>query len=73
MFKLTARASDGRDFSASITVVAAADADANGLIEIYSLADLHNMRYNLAGTSYKTSTDLGGEQQWLSRLNLPRL
>ena len=60
VFKLTATASDGRVFSARITVVAAADADANGLIEIYSLADLHNMRYNLAGTSYETGTVLVG-------------
>ena len=33
-----------------------ADADGNGLIEIRDLAMLHNMRYNLAGTSYKSST-----------------
>ena len=56
VFKLTAKDSDGRDFSARITVVAAADADGNGLIEIYNLLDLHNMRYDLAGTSYRTST-----------------
>ena len=30
------------------------DLDGNGLIEIYSLFDLDNMRYNLEGTSYKT-------------------
>ena len=30
--------------------------DDDGLIEIYSLIDLHNMRHNLAGTSYSTST-----------------
>ena len=32
-----------------------ADRDGNGLIEIDSLLMLHNMRHNLAGTSYKTS------------------
>ena len=33
-----------------------ADRDGNGLIEIDSLINLHNMRYNLEGTSYKTGT-----------------
>ena len=32
------------------------DLDNDGLIEISSLTGLHNMRYDLAGTSYKTST-----------------
>ena len=37
-----------------------ADIDSNGLIEIDSLTQLHNMRYNLKGTSYKTdSSDIG--------------
>ena len=31
------------------------DDDNDGLIEINTLDDLHNIRYNLAGTSYKTS------------------
>ena len=36
------------------------DDDNDGLIEINSLEDLDDIRYNLAGTSYKTSdTDLG--------------
>ena len=35
------------------------DVDDDGLIEIYSLLDLHNMRYNLAGTSYKTTDTTG--------------
>ena len=36
------------------------DADGNGLIEISTYAELYNIRYNLAGTSYKTSlTDSG--------------
>ena len=38
-----------------------ADRDSNGLIEIDSLLMLHNMRYNLAGTSYKTSTNSVGD------------
>ena len=33
-----------------------ADRDGDGLIEIDSLQMLHNMRYNLAGTSYKTTS-----------------
>ena len=33
-----------------------ADADGNGLIEIRDLTMLHNMRYNLAGTSYQSGT-----------------
>ncbi len=37
-----------------------ADADGDRLIEIWTAAMLNNMRYNLAGTSYKTSTgDMG--------------
>ena len=31
------------------------DADSNGLIDIYTLEDLNNVRFNLAGTSWKTS------------------
>ncbi len=34
-----------------------ADVDRNGLIEINTLDALNNMRYNLAGTSYKTAED----------------
>ena len=36
------------------------DVDGDGLIEIDSLLKLHNMRYNLVGSSYKTSTDDSG-------------
>ena len=36
-------------------VVGEADADRDGLIEIYTAEMLDNMRYDLAGTSYKTS------------------
>ena len=32
-----------------------ADANGNGLIEIYNVNDLNNVRYNLNGTSWKTS------------------
>ena len=58
VFELTATASDGRQYTDSISLAAnvAADNDGDGLIEIYSLIDLHNMRHNLAGTSYSTST-----------------
>ena len=66
VFKLTLMASDGKQYSSLITLVplaATADADRNGLIEIYSLLDLHNMRYDLAGTSYKTSTASVGNSQ----------
>ena len=37
------------------------DDDSNGLIEIFSLIMLHNMRYNLAGTSYKVSNSDAGD------------
>ena len=47
--------SGGQQYSSRIIIFPMADADGNGLIEIYSLLDLHNMRYDLAGTSYKTS------------------
>ena len=61
-FKLTAQArgseedstSSGEQFSSRIIIFPLIDADGNGLIEIYSLLYLHNMRYNLAGTSYRT-------------------
>ncbi len=36
------------------------DNDNDGLIDINTLAELHNMRYNLDGTSYKTSGTDGG-------------
>ena len=36
------------------------DSDGDGLVDIRSLLMLHNMRYNLAGTSYKTNDlDMG--------------
>ena len=36
------------------------DDDNDGLIEIYNLTMLHNMRHNLAGTSYKSAADAMG-------------
>ena len=41
-------------------LIIAVDFDGDGLIEIYDLTMLHNMRHNLAGTSYKTGTDATG-------------
>ncbi len=38
-----------------------ADADHDGLIELSTAEMLNNMRYNLAGTSYKTSSDGDGD------------
>ena len=38
-----------------------ADSDGDGLIEIKDAMMLNNMRYNLAGTSYKTSADDAGD------------
>ena len=40
----------------SIAILPPVDRDGNGLIELYTLTQLHNMRYNLSGSSYKTST-----------------
>ena len=40
-----------------IPVRADVDIDDDGLIEISTLEELNNMRYNLAGTSYKTGAD----------------
>ena len=39
------------------TLINTVDADDDTLIDIRSRVQLHNMRYNLAGTSYKTSSD----------------
>ena len=57
VFEVTATDSDGNDYVTRITLflVLVADSDGNGLIEIDSLLRLHNMRHNLAGTSYRTS------------------
>ena len=59
VFKLTATDSEGRHYTERIRLVVfdkVVDRDGDGLIEIDSLLMLHNMRHNLAGTSYKTST-----------------
>ena len=53
-FELTATDSDGQEYRDSLRIEIKVDRDGNRLIEIDSLAELHNLRYNLAGTSYKT-------------------
>ena len=40
-----------------------ADSDSNGLIEIDSLLMLHNMRHNMAGTSYRASANSSGNDE----------
>ena len=57
LFELTATDSGGDQYTDRIllSLGASVDQDGNGLIEIDSLTMLHNMRYNLAGTSYKES------------------
>ena len=64
VFELTATDSDGRRYRDRIEIPATinkADKDGDGLIELYSLLDLYNMRHNLAGTSYKASADSAGD------------
>ena len=59
VFELTATDSEGRQYTERISLAVflmVVDRDGNDLIEIDSLLMLHNMRHNLAGTSYKTST-----------------
>ena len=62
VFELTATDSEGRQYIDRIRFAVAdkVDRDGDGLIEIDSLTMLHNMRYNLAGTSYKESADAPG-------------
>ena len=60
VFELTAEASDGLEYSDRLSIDSAADRDGNGLIEIDSLIELHNMRHNLTGTSYKASATSAG-------------
>ena len=58
VFELTAANNLGREYGRRILRFRShliADVDGNGLIEIDSLLKLHNMRYDLAGVSYKTS------------------
>ena len=44
----------------TLEITGQVDVDGDGLIEIYDSTMLHNMRYNLAGTSYKTTSDATG-------------
>ena len=62
LFELIATDSGGEQYTDRILLFlgASVDHDGNGLIEIDSLAMLHNMRYNLAGTSYKESDNAPG-------------
>ena len=62
LFELTATDSKGRQYTGriSLAVVIRVDRDGDGLIEIDSLLMLHNMRHNLAGTSYKASAESVG-------------
>ena len=63
VFELTAATVEGREYGRRILSFLPgliADADGNGLIEIDSLTMLHNMRHNLAGTSYRTSAGSPG-------------
>ena len=58
VFELTATDSEGRQHTYHISLAVVdkvVDRDGDGLIEIDSLLILHNMRHNLAGTSYKAS------------------
>ena len=62
LFELTVTDGGGEQYTDRILLFlgASVDHDGNGLIEIDSLTMLHNMRYNLAGTSYKESADAPG-------------
>ena len=62
LFELIATDSGGEQYTDRILLFlgASVDHDGNGLIEIDSLTMLHNMRYNLTGTSYKESADAPG-------------
>ena len=58
---VTDTAGNARTRSISIRTAAnRIDSDGDSLIDINTLSALHNMRYNLAGTSYKESTSDGG-------------
>ncbi len=64
VFRLSATDSEGRHYSDLISLAVAglrADNDGDGLIEVYNLIDLHNMRYNLAGTSYRSGPASAGD------------
>ncbi len=51
---------DGNTVSVRVWSTATADLDRDGLIEIYTAEMLQNMRCNLAGTSYRTSSSADG-------------
>ena len=52
----------GKSNSVTITVLPTLDGDGDGLIDIRNITMLHNMRYNLAGTNYKTSVEDPGKE-----------
>ena len=59
VLQLTAVDAIGREYGRRILSFSSqffVDGDGDGLIDIGNLTMLHNMRYNRAGTSYKTST-----------------
>ena len=50
----------GNSTAAPVDILPPVDANANGLIDINWVEQLYNVRYNLAGSSYKTSDDDSG-------------
>ena len=53
--KSCTQTNDCSNWSAGYNLYNRVDKDGNGLIEIYTIEDLNNIRYNLAGTSLKIS------------------
>ena len=49
--------------SPSVSAMRLADSDGDGLIDIDTLEELNNIRYNLEGTSYKVSADGSGNSE----------
>ena len=49
--------------SPSVSAMRAADSDGDGLIDIDTLEELNNIRYNLEGTSYKVSAGGSGNSE----------
>ena len=58
---ITNRLSAGAELTNFIAPITDGDNDGDGLIDIYNIIELNNIRYNLAGTSYKTSSDDTGD------------
>ena len=55
-------ASETATITVEVTNIIEADADGDGLIEIFSLTRLHNMRYDLDGSHYRTNdSDVGDD------------